>query len=254
VVEPKADRGTLDRIFAFAAEGDMGGEGSAPSRFGTAVYSDEVPQRLDSNHLRVELRVPDAESLVTEMRRLDRHMAWFTDGAAGERLAPAFERLGWRIDRHVIMAQRRPPERAADTSLVREVDEHALRSARRRLLEDEPWATPEKMDQLFAAKKLLAARVTMRCFAVLVDGEVVSYADLYLRGDAAQIEDVGTLPEHRGRRYASAVILAAISEARRAGAELLFLFAEAEGRAKELYRRLGFDELGYYVKFIAPHT
>jgi ribosomal protein S18 acetylase RimI-like enzyme len=89
---------------------------------------------------------------------------------------------------------------------------------------------------------------------VLRGNAVVSYADLYLRGSDAQIEDVGTLPEHRGRGYASAVVVAAAEAARRAGADLVFLFADAEDWPKELYRRLGFDELGYYVKLFAPGT
>ena len=244
----------LDRIFAFAAEGDMGGERTASSRFGTAVYSGEVPKRLDANYLRVEAPVPDADSLVEELRLLDRRMAFFPDSAAGEKLAPAFKALGWRVERVVIMALRRAPERAAETALVREVDEEALRAPRRRLLEDEPWATPEVVEQLFRGKELIARRLTMRCFGVVVDGEVVSYTDLYLRGGDAQVEDVGTLPEHRGRGYASAVVLAAVEEARRAGAELTFLFADAEDWPKDLYRRLGFDELGYYVKFLTPLT
>jgi len=242
----------LDRIFAFAAQGDMGGERTATSRFGTAVYSDRIPRRLDANYLLVERDVPDADSLIEELRRLDRRMAFFPDGAAGERLAPAFEALGWRVDRHVVMALRRAPERIAETALVRKVAEESLRAPRRRLLENEPWATPEVVEQLFRGKELIAKRLTLRCFGVVVDGEVVSYTDLYLRGEDAQIEDVGTLPEHRGRGYASAVVLAAVEAARRAGVELIFLFADAEDWPKELYGRLGFDELGYYVKFMAP--
>ena len=230
----------------------MGAERTLPSRYGTAFYSDQIPKRRDANYLRVERPVPDAESLIEELRRLDRRMAFFPDGAAGEQLAPVFRELGWRIDRHVIMAQRREPVRAAETKLVSEVGEEALRMPRRRLLETEPWAAPEVVEQLFRGKELIARRVTLRSFAVVVDGEVVSYTDLYLRGSAAQIEDVGTLPEHRGRGYASAVILAAIGEARRAGAELVFLFADAEDWPKQLYRRLGFDELGHYVKLLAP--
>jgi ribosomal protein S18 acetylase RimI-like enzyme len=244
----------LERIFAFAADGDMGGERTVPTRFGTAVYSPRVPLRSDANYLRVEKQVPSAESLVEELQRLERRMAWFPDGEAGERLAPAFGRLGWRIDRHVVMAQRRRPERTADTALVQQVDERALRPARRRLLEGEPWATPEVVEQLFRAKELIAERVTMKCFAAVVDGEVASYTDLYQRGDVAQIEDVGTLPERRGRGYATAVILKAIAEARGARADLVFLFAEAEDWPKELYRRLGFDELGHYVKFFDRRT
>jgi ribosomal protein S18 acetylase RimI-like enzyme len=246
--------GELERIFVFAAKGDMGGERTAPSRFGTAVYSDRVPLRSDANHLRVENPVPDAGSLIAELGRLDRRMAWFPEGAAAEHLAPELERRGWRIDRHLVMAQHRVSERTAETALVLEVDEEMLRPGRRRLLEGEPWATPEVVEQLFLGKELIAERVTMRCFAVVIDGEVVSYTDLYLRDSTAQIEDVGTLPEYRGRGYASAVILAAIGEARLAGADLVFLFAEADDWPKELYRRLGFDQLGHYVKFLAPHT
>ena len=94
--------------------------------------------------------------------------------------------------------------------------------------------------------------MTARFFGVLVDGEVVSYADLYVDGADAQVEDVGTLPEHRGKGYATAVILEAIEQARASGADFVFLVADAEDWPKELYGKLGFDELGHYTKFFAP--
>ena len=40
--------------------------------------------------------------------------------------------------------------------------------------------------------------------------------------------------------------------AERAGCDLVFLVADAQDWPKALYRRLGFDELGRYVKFIRP--
>jgi ribosomal protein S18 acetylase RimI-like enzyme len=86
----------------------------------------------------------------------------------------------------------------------------------------------------------------------VVDGEVVSYADLYQDGADAQVEDVGTLDEHRGRGYASAVVLAAIEASRRDGAELVFLVADANDWPQELYRRLGFETVGNYTKFFLP--
>jgi predicted GNAT family acetyltransferase len=120
------------------------------------------------------------------------------------------------------------------------------------VLANEPWASPEVLEQIFAAKALIGRRVRTRFFAVQLDSEVVSYSDLYLDGADAQVEDVGTVPEQRGRGYAKAVVLGAIAEARQAGAEFICLVADANDWPKELYRRLGFDEVGHYTKFFAP--
>jgi ribosomal protein S18 acetylase RimI-like enzyme len=244
-------REELTRAYAFLARGDMGGSRTVASPYGRAVYTDEVPKRSDGNYLWVE-REAGAEELVAEARRLERRLIFVPDPELGAKLAPWFAEHGWRIDRHLVMAQLREPERAADLSLVREVDEKTLRPARRRLLKGQPWATPELVEQLFAAKALIGERVTARFFGIEVDGEIISYTDLYVDGADAQIEDVGTLPEHRGHGYATAVILAAIVQAREAGADFVFLVADAEDWPKELYRRLGFDELGNYTKFFVP--
>jgi hypothetical protein len=50
------------------------------------------------------------------------------------------------------------------------------------------------------------------------------------------------------------VTLGAITAARERGAEFVFLVADYEDWPKELYRKLGFDELGYYVKFVSLGT
>jgi ribosomal protein S18 acetylase RimI-like enzyme len=229
----------------------MAGERTADSSVGTAVFDDALPRRLDSNFLRVE-READAETVRSEAERLDRRMVFVPDPSIGEPLVPSFKKRGWRVNRVVVMAQRREPGREADLSLVREVREEELRAARARLNAGEPWGAPEVLDQLFAGKRSIGEKVDARFFAVLVDGEVVSYTDLYQDGTEAQVEDVGTLDEHRGHGYATAVVLAAIAEARKSGAEFVFLVANREDWPKELYRRLGFDELGYYVKFVSP--
>ena len=186
------------RAYDFLARGDMGGTRVAESPFGRAVYTDELPRRLDGNYLWVD-RAAEPEELVAEAARLERRLIFVPDPAIGDSLAPWFKQQGWRIDRHVVMAQLREPELEADLSLVREVDEPELREARKRVLANEPWASPEVLDQIFAAKGLIGRRVRTRFFAVEVDGEVVSYSDLYLDGADAQVEDVGTLPEQRGR-------------------------------------------------------
>ena len=243
----------LARAYAFLERADMAGERTENTPVGEAVFDDAVPRRLDSNYLHVK-RKADGKTVQAEAKRLQRRMIHVSDSELGEQLAPHFTKKGWLVRRHVVMAQLREPEREADLSLVSEVEEPMLRAARYQVVTGQPWAKPEVMEQLFAAKELIGQRVTARYFAVVLDGKVASYSDLYQHGADAQVEDVGTLHEHRKRGYASAVVLAAIAEARKAGAEFVFLVADLEDWPKGLYRRLGFDELGYYVKFIAPHT
>jgi ribosomal protein S18 acetylase RimI-like enzyme len=244
-------REELARSYDFMARGDMSGTRVEASPFGRAVYTDELPRRLDGNYLWVD-RAAEPKELVVEAARLERRLIFVPDPELGDALAPWFKHQGWRIDRHLVMAQLREAERDADLSRVREVSEPELREARRRVLADEPWANPEVLEQIFGAKALIGERVRTRFFAVELDGEVVSYADLYLDGAEAQVEDVGTVPEHRNAGHASAVVLGAIAEARRAGAEFVCLVADAHDWPKELYRRLGFDEVGHYTKFFAP--
>jgi ribosomal protein S18 acetylase RimI-like enzyme len=243
----------LGRAYAFLARGEMAGERREPSAVGTAVFDDAVPRRLDSNFLRVE-REAEPEVVLAEAERLGRRMIHVEQVELGERLAPFFADRSWTVRRNLLMAQQRPSERSADLSLVHEVEEQALRPARYRVVTGQPWGTPEIMEQLFAAKQLIARRVQARFFAIEVEGEVVSYTDLYQDGEDAQVEDVGTVREHRGRGYATAVVLAAIAEARKAGATFVFLVCDQDDWPQELYRRLGFDDLGSYVKLIAPHV
>jgi len=82
--------------------------------------------------------------------------------------------------------------------------------------------------------------------------EIVAWTDLYIGEDVAQVEDVATLEEHRGKGYATAVVLRAVDEARNAGADLVYLVADEEDWPKEWYQRLGFDTVGRIYKFIAP--
>jgi ribosomal protein S18 acetylase RimI-like enzyme len=240
----------LARAWAFLERGDMAGE-ARPSSVGTAFYDEQIPLRLDSNFLRVD-RPASPEAVLAESERLGRRMVVVPDAEHGEELAPFFAGRGWLVRRHVLMAQHREPDRSADLSRVEEVEEAELRPPRQRVVAGEPWGKPEVMAQLFAAKHRIAERVRVRFFALRAGGEVASYTDLYQDGAEAQVEDVGTLPEHRERGYATAVVLAAIAAARADGAEFVFLIADLEDWPKELYRKLGFDELGYFVKFVSP--
>jgi ribosomal protein S18 acetylase RimI-like enzyme len=246
----------FDRAFEFMTGADMAGSRTEPFRFGTAVFTPERPLRYDSNYLLVE-SVPDdvtPAELAGEADRvqgaagLPHRLLFFRDTRLAERFAPELAESGWRFERHVLMAHHRPTERHTDTSIVTEVTADVIRGARERQIRSYPWGTPEVARELLDAKAHIP--VEARFFAVLVDHEVASYADLYLDGAVAQVEDVATLPEHRGRGYASAVVLRAVEAARAASAELVFLVADADDWPKELYRRLGFDEIGQNGKLV----
>ena len=173
-----------------------------------------------------------------------------TDEDLGEHLRGTLP-SEWLRQRLLVMALRRPPERNADLDTVEEVDQGLLRPARTAEIAQYPWGRdPEVQRQLLDAKLLAARSVETRFFAVIVEGEPASWADLYLADGAAQVEDVATAERFRNRGYASAVVLAAVRTARKGGADLIFLVADEDDWPKDLYRRLGFDEIGRYYDFV----
>jgi ribosomal protein S18 acetylase RimI-like enzyme len=173
------------------------------------------------------------------------------DAVIAERLAPGFARLGWQTQPLVVMAHCREPDRAPDLSGVDEVGERALRSARMAAARGASWSKdPETVRQLLIGKQLKAEATSIRWFTARVDGEPASYCELYTDGCTAQIEDVTTLPEHRRKGLASAVVLRALAEARSGGHDLVFLVADADDWPQELYVKLGFDAVGRFYSFL----
>jgi ribosomal protein S18 acetylase RimI-like enzyme len=247
----------LARVHRFEREIELAGTQTVDSPLGLGVLTPELPRRHDSNYLLVE-RAATAQEAIDEADRIlggagrAHRVVLVFDEQLAERLAPQFQALGWLTQRHVFMVQRREPEKRADLSIVREVDQAALRPGRMRAILAQPWGTPEVAEQLLEAKVMLADRATVRFFGVEVDGEIVAWSDLYLAQGVGQIEDVATAAEHRGRGYASAAVLHAVQEARAAGADLVFLVADDYDWPKHLYGRLGFDAVGRVHKFIRP--
>ncbi len=244
----------LTRAFAFMRRADIRGTHEQPFRYGTAVFTPELPLRHDSNYLDVDRRVESAAELEAEADRLFGtaglrfRVLLFRDAAEGERLAAELPRF--EVDRSVVMVHHRRPDVDVDTAAVVELRPDGVRKARESMIRSYEWGSPAVATQLLDAKNLLGDWVTVRCFAV-VDGEqVVSYADLYQDGTDAQVEDVATLPAHRRRGHAKSVVTRAADEARAGGAEFVFLVAAEDDWPKDIYGHLGFDIVGRYVKLV----
>jgi ribosomal protein S18 acetylase RimI-like enzyme len=223
-----------------------------PFRFGWAVLHDALPRVHDLNFLRIAEPGP-VDELIAEADRVqggagrDHRLFWMPDG---EQLAPGFLGRGWDCPRFVLMAQHREPDRAA-TVRVDEVDLATLEPTWAIGIAGEPFTRddPDLVRQLVEHKAVIAAAVPTRYYAVRVNGEIASYCELYEADGVAQPEAVMTLERFRNSGLARALLLHAVEEARSRGAELVFLVADAEDWPHRLYSRLGFDEIGSYMKF-----
>jgi len=221
--------------------------------WGELVITPSLGRVYDANFAIVSRWAGTAGELESEMERIQAAAGFahrktlFPDRAVAEQLWNAIERQGWEFaSRYVVMAHRRSADRGADETVevvgVGDIDWARGRGA---MLELEGHGSDaEVVRQLLELDRRLARVMDVRHYAAVVDREVVSYAGMYHEDGVAQIEDVATLPSFRNRGLARAVVLHAVEEARRAGAELVFLVAEDDDWPKELYGRLGFDPIG----------
>lgn len=243
----------LDRALAFEeALRVRCAERIVPFRFGRAYFNDSHPRVYYLNGLVVDGTkdvdagelAAEAELLHTDAGQAHRRCSVPAD-AVGARLEPFFRRIGWKVEREVVMAYRGGGERSADTSQVEEASRDDLLPLREELSRGEQWAeSDEVVAEVLDANRLWEQAGNARYFTVRVDGAPVAAADLYSDGRIAQVEAVATLPAHRNRGHASAVVLRAVEEAQSAGHDLVFLTADDEDWPKELYARLGFEQVG----------
>jgi predicted GNAT family acetyltransferase len=144
------------------------------------------------------------------------------------------------------MAYRGGGDRTTASARVDEVAVEELRAFRAEIARSQPWAESEEtVSMLLDANVLWSEAGSARHFAVREGGKVVSATDLYSDGRTAQVEDVATSPEHRGKGLASAVVLRAVEEAVASGHTFVFLIVNDENGPKELYGRLGFETIGH---------
>jgi ribosomal protein S18 acetylase RimI-like enzyme len=222
---------------------------------GTAFFLDPHPNIWDRNLIAVDTPGAPFGALAAEAEDVQRelpHRMLVVDGDADDHEADA-RAAGWSVERHIAMVARQPPDEATVHHPVREVGGAALADARRRGVAGEAWARrdPESIEAVLAVDARLREVVAERGFASFASGEVASVAYLYCddAGEIGQVEDVLTVPAHRGRGHARAVVLTALAASREAGHQLTFLWADEDDWPKVLYRKLGFEVVGRRWRF-----
>ncbi len=245
----------LERIVGFCRDLDERcSERIFSSFLATALLCESLPLVHDRNFLRVEDPNAGASELAALADRIlgasgMSHRKVVADSAeAGERLAPQFESLGWKVGRAVIMVHSGSIEEER-VPLVAEVESEEMlpfweEENREFHPEDE-----ELVRQLTRQNLLIQGKVDYQYFARRLDGRIVSGCQLYTRGGTAQIEAVGTLTEYRNRGLASSVVRHAAWEAFSSGHDLVWLMANEEDWPKSLYAKLGFNPIGRFYEF-----
>jgi ribosomal protein S18 acetylase RimI-like enzyme len=251
-----------ERVIAFIRQlGRKAARREEPFPFGVAHFHDELPRVWSRNYLLAERNLEGATAplLAAEADRvlgdagLAHRKVEVNDQEVGARLEPGFKSLGWDVHCDVLMVARRDPDRPVDTSHVEEVGADELETAWAQGIRTEPFGGDEEVvRQLVDNKRVLMEAIDTRFFATRVDGVVASYCDLYSNGSTGQIEAVGTLEEFRNQGLARATVLRALQASREAKNDLTFLMALRDDWPRELYRKLGFDEIGLVYEYVRP--
>jgi GNAT superfamily N-acetyltransferase len=220
----------------------------------TALLCESLPLVYDRNFLRVEGGEASANELAALADRIYGaagmpHRKVVADSAeSGERLAPQFENMGWKVERVIAMVHSGSVEQER-LPLVAEVASEEMLP----FWEEENRAvhpeSEELVEQLTQQNLLIERSIDSRYFARRLDGRVVSGCQLYSRGGTAQIEAVGTLSTYRNQGLASSVVRRAAWEAFASGHDLVWIMALEDDWPKALYAKLGFSPVGRFFGF-----
>jgi ribosomal protein S18 acetylase RimI-like enzyme len=222
---------------------------------GTALITPELPKVWDASYFRVDAspdgdgeRAADETARVASAAGLAHAAIVVTDEGAASRLRPGLESAGFEETRFVLQALRAvPPEPEVAVGPATFAD---VAPSRRELTLETFQGDEALADQLGELDRRLERTIGGRWFAVREGGEAVSRAWLLAAGGVGQVEDVATSASHRGRGLARAVVSAAARASHRRGDDLTFVIADDGETTPELYRKTGFEPIGFKWRFV----
>lgn len=221
-----------------------------PTSCGFAVLDDTFSSAHSLNKL-VVTSACTAEDVVdaadSTLGHLSHRLVDVHDQELADELAPGLTQRGWTRSPGLLMTTAGHGQASA-TVVELELPERQ-RTAAADWERDEPQQDPDVWRQLGERVQTVQRSAVATFLAVRAPGRVVAHADVYLRAGTAQVEEVLTAPDHRGQGHASRLVSHAVHVARRQGAREVFLLADADGRPKDLYRRLGFTDAGRTSQF-----
>jgi ribosomal protein S18 acetylase RimI-like enzyme len=218
---------------------------TVPWEHGTAVYASDVPGFYDYNDVRLEGPDPGIPigALVAVADRLldgyEHRQVEVEDVAAGERLRPGFEALGWEAVRLVWMELEGSAHGSATPVEISEVPLTRTQPLREAWFTTSGWMSdPVSAREFMGLEEIVAARAGTRALMAWGGGgEALGYVAFSVQHGTAEVEQAYVVPEHRGAGVGGALVAAAVAAA---GTPTSFIVADDEEDAKRLYERLGF--------------
>jgi GNAT superfamily N-acetyltransferase len=246
---PERDLASLDRVLAFI----LGmlvrtADEVRPIEAGWVARTPSLSRVWGVNAVIVRQRL-SFEALVAladeQLSDLDYRQLAVENQHAGPELEDAFRAAGWKVDREVLMVLSTRPDREADTTVVIDADEASVLELMRRWHAEGRDVGADELAQLVDYSRREASACGDRLLGVRSgDGRLVAAAKLRSDGRTAQVEDVYTVPEARGRGYARALVSHAAALGRQAGHDLVFITADGYDWPQLLYGRIGFRPIG----------
>ena len=213
---------------------------------GFVVRNRDYPHAHDHNRLFITSAVGADELAAAADRELAdaaHRLVYVHDLDVAEAVTPRLVELGYERSDELVLIAAAVEERRAVEVVELDLDERIAVAAGE-------WRTNQSAEvarQLGERIRTVIPAAETTFLAVRsADGTVAAHVDLYVRDGYAQIEELMTAPAARGRGFGSALVLDA---AHRAGANRTFIVADVDDWPKEMYRRLGFADLGVIAAF-----
>ena len=233
-------------------------------REGYLVYrSDRFPDYYAANGIEIRepagRRLTEWESIFGEEfdRAVFRHRTFTFDRAPElEPLAAEAAEAGYNVVflSYLIAtsapAPGSPPKGLAVEQIQSEQDWQRLLRFEDRVSRGYDWYEgPESTASLLAKTRYVSERVGIEWLALVdADGEIASKLGLFRHGPVYRLQEVATAEEQRRRGLSSYLLRLALHRAiEEGGAEGLVVEADRNDHAIDLYRKLGFEEVGETV-------